>query len=711
MQAHNNNISEFLGMQKTMFVVPVYQRNYDWLDTNCQQLFSDILKTILKNKPHFLGTICFKSNNAHEKSIIDGQQRLTSITLMLRALQEVAEGEELKKEISDSYLRNKGIGIDTEYMKVKLHLNERDDEVYRIILNDSFSNAKNKLNPIQKESRLFQNYKLFIKLVSDYLEKNKNGAAYLIESLNLLTIIELEIQNENPQEIFESLNSTGLDLTNVDLLRNYLLMQFAHEEQSSLYQDYWSKIEDAVGVDNMDEFFVDYLIVKKRSDAISVSGRRAHISEKNLYFAFKDYYSSYPIKDNYEKTRAIFADMKYYAELYRTTVFHADAIIESETSIRKKLYSLLEINEATKSRCLILDLLDKQYKKFISEKDLEEAIVAISSYSFRSKICNGKGFSRQFAGNIMIRLDQLQTFENFVDDFWTAMTFGKGESAFPNDEDFKYALATKDMYLALRSKGTKYLLYSLEENSPYPKGLPNFNDSTISIEHIMPQTLNPKWKSYLGAADSNDYLNSLHHLGNLALTSYNPEMSNKDFTKKQEIYAASNFYFTKELTKVVKWDLSAIDKRGKELADLAVKIWPLPKNHQTAKSNHETLHMMDEDYSMFSFTKPSTIYFDDEEIAIANWAEFLPAICKKLLNIDEEALLEAINPLKVRAFVRDDDNHKYSDNEDYTCIIDDIYYNNKKSAYSTLELTGKLLKEFDNKAGTSLYGTLMFALK
>ena len=165
MQAHNNSIEEFLGTQRTIFVVPVYQRNYDWLEGNCEQLFYDMIKAVEANKPHFLGTICFKSTSSHEKSIIDGQQRLTSITLILRALEEVVEDEEIKKEIRTSYLLNQGHSIDTDYLRVKLHLNERDDEVYRAILNNSFSAVKSRLNSVQLESRIFQNYKLFIKLI------------------------------------------------------------------------------------------------------------------------------------------------------------------------------------------------------------------------------------------------------------------------------------------------------------------------------------------------------------------------------------------------------------------------------------------------------------------------------------------------------------------------------------------------------------------
>ena len=710
MQAHNNNVEEFLGTPRTIFVVPVYQRNYDWLDGNCEQLFSDIVRAIKNDKEHFLGTICFKSTTSHEKSIIDGQQRLTSITLMLRALYEITEDEELKREISEGFLVNKGHSIDSDFLRVKLHLNERDDEVYRIILNNSFNTAKSKLNAVQRESRIFQNYKLFIKLVSDFLAK-KGSAEKLLESLNYLSIIELEIQNENPQEIFESLNSTGLDLTNVDLLRNYLLMQFAHTEQTQLYKKYWSPIEDYVGVDNMESFFVDYLIFKKRSDAVSLSGRRSHINERTLYKAFKDYYVNFPIDDLFEKTETIFSDMKKYAELYGITIFKPDTNLERESPLRRKLYSLLEVNEAGNTRCLLLDLLDKHEKGLISDEVLDETVTAISSYSFRLRVCYGKSFSRQFAGNVMIRIDQLASLDNFADDFWSAMCFGKGASSFPNDDDFARALATKDMYLTLRSRGTKYLLYTLEANSPFPKGLPAFEDETISIEHVIPQTLNGKWKQYLGAKEANEYQQYLHKLGNLTLTSYNSEMSNKSFDEKKVVYASSNFYYTREITKTPKWNLDEVNKRSEALANLAINIWPLPQTHQTAKQTKETLHLLDEDISQFGSTKPTKIYIDDEELIVDAWADFIPVICEKLRAMNEDVFMEIASPTYMKAFTRDDETKKLSQNEDYTHIVEDIYINRKKSAYSTLDLTTRIIREFDTKAGTNVFDSIMFETK
>ena len=144
---------------------------------------------------------------------------------------------------------------------------------------------------------------------------------------------------------------------------------------------------------------------------------------------------------------------------------------------------------------------------------------------------------------------------------------------FPSNEEFREALTEKDLYLTIRSKGVKYLLYALEEKSPFPKGLPEYTDETITIEHVMPQTPTERWKGYLSSSDLESYEVYLHRLGNLALTNYNSEMSNKSFDEKKEIYKGSKFYYTTKLSDVSKWSSAVISKRGGELADAALKVW------------------------------------------------------------------------------------------------------------------------------------------
>lgn len=708
MQAHNNNIEEFLGAPKTVFVVPVYQRNYDWKDENCVQLFNDIIGVVKTGREHFLGTICFKVYNSHERSIIDGQQRLTSITLMLKALYDFDTDEDNRSEINGQYLYNKGRGIDTDFLKFKLHLNKRDDSVYHLLLDSTKDDIEEKLTSSQKNSRIYKNYLIFYEMIESFVAEN-GVLGDILEALRSLTIIELEIQQENPQEIFESLNSTGLDLTNVDLLRNYFLMQFSHDEQTKLYEDYWSQIEDAIGVDRMEQFFVDFLVFKKRSDSITINGKQRHINERNLNIAFKEYYATLTDESNYDKTSKCFADLKACAELYKNFIFTDDTNLDKETPIRKKLYYLLSINDSSKARSLLLYIFDLHNRGKIDDNMRNIAIDGISSLTFRARICKAQGINRQFAGNVMFRLDKVDDYSKFIDEFWKAITAGRGSFSFPSDSEFMNALTNRELYQVLRSRGTKYLLYTLEAYCPYHKGLAPFDDETLSIEHIMPQTMNEHWKNYLSKETIENYEASLHRLGNLALTNYNGELSNKSFADKKPIYEESKYHYTKHIADYEQWQLAEINDRSHKLAEAALKIWQLPEKYQNIKATPHSRHSLDEDTAQFAHTKPSTLFIGENEYSITNWSNIIPTICKFLENEDKNAFMEIARPDRISAFGIEDDEHKYSDNPNFTHLDGNLYIRYMSSA-RILNTAKKISIEFDKIAGTDFTSTIQFSL-
>ena len=650
----------------------------------------------------------FDNNTWYE--VIDGQQRLTSITLMLKAMFDFDDDEDNRSEINDQYIYNKGRGIDSAFLKYKLHLNKRDDVIYHILLENDRYSIEDKLTTAQRNSRIYQNYLAFYEMISDYV--NKGGSVGdILEALRSLSIIELEIQQENPQEIFESLNSTGLDLTNVDLLRNYFLMQFSHEAQTSLYEDYWSQIEDLIGVDRMEQFFVDFLVFRKRSDAININGRRNHINERTLYIAFKDYYSTLPYEDNYEKTRNCFSDLKACANIYKNFIFAYDINIEKESPMRKKLYFLLTVNDSSKSRSLLLYIFDLYNRGIINDEMLNVAVDGISSLTFRARICKAQGINRQFAGNVMIRLDEIEDYSKFDEYFWQAITVGKGSYAFPTDAEFMDALINKDLYQTLRSKGVKYFLYMLETHSPFPKGLPSFDDETITVEHIMPQTLNTQWKIYLTKTTMENYDTSLHRLGNLALTNYNGEMSNKDFNEKKKIYKDSKFYYTTRIVDYEKWQIAEINDRSQNLADQALKVWQLPMQYQKVKAIPESLHTLGEDNSQFAYTKPSTLYIGNNEFAVNYWADFLPIFCKVLEQDNHDAFVEIAKPEKISAFGLEDEEHSFSDNTSFAHVSGNIYVRQFMSAASILDTMLKISSSYDEIAGTDFADNILFSLK
>ena len=707
MQAHNNNVEEFLGTQRTIFVVPVYQRNYDWKETHCKQLFRDILNVITLGHEHFLGTICFKNTSSRERSIIDGQQRLTSISLLLKALYDLVDNDEYRDEIA-TYLYNKGHSVDNDYLRVKLHLNKKDDHIYRILLDNDSSTIKNKLTHQEKESRIYQNYLFFCGAEQDFL-KHGGKVDELLESLRNLTIIELEVQKENPQEIFESLNSTGLDLSNVDLLRNYFLMQFGHDQQSELYENYWSKMEDLINPEHMENFFVDYLIYKRKSNAISIGGRKQQLTAKYLYYSFEDYYNTQIGGENFEGTVELFEDLRTAALSYHDFIFQSNTDLNTETPLRKKLYFLLEVLESKNARCLLLYIFMIYKKKFISENVLVECVDALTSFAFRAKMCKANGINRQFSGNVMLRLSEVKDYSDFINIFWDVITFGKGSYAFPTDAEFENALINKDLYLTLRSKGTKYLLYVLETSSPYHKGIPSFMDDTIQIEHIMPQKLTSDWFNSMSKEDLERHEMFLHKLGNLTLTNYNSEMSNKSFEDKRKVYLQSNFYYTRMLAAESSWTIEKIILRSHELAKSALQIWNLPDKYQKDRKI-ESLHDLNEDFQQFTFTKPTAFMLGNEEYSVTTWKAISNIVFEQLREINPEVLEQIASPKNDRVYMYAPD-ESYASNTTYLHVVGNIYTLSSKSAVSTLSMISRILKSFDEETGMDLFNSVLYAVK
>lgn len=716
MQAYNASMADFLGAKKAFFVVPVYQRNYDWLDSNCRQLFADIVKIIETGEEHFIGTVVFKASSSHERELIDGQQRLTSCTLLLKALRDETDDEKLKQEIDETYIYNTGRGI-TDSDRVKLRLNRRDDAVYRLILENTPEKLEEILTDRQKESRVYRNYLLFADLIRKY-SAGGNDAGCIFDSMEKLTFIELEIQNENAQEVFESLNSTGLSLTNVDLLRNYLLMKYNYSQQTYLYDRYWAEIENAVGPAEMENFFVDYLICRKKGDSAVVTGKRAHINRRTLYAVFRDYYRSECRKagtDEYDVLERIFADMLACAKEYRRLIFADDINPFLLSATDRKLYEISVLN-APSMKSLLLYLLMRCRSGKISNSVLDGCILAVASFAMRSKICGGST-TGQFAGSVIMRVDAADENDDFQDILWKALFSGKGKYALPSDETFTKAICETPMYQILRSRGTKYFLYELETHSPFPKGLPAYDDAAISIEHVMPQTLSDAWEESLPAADRAMFDARVHCVGNLTLVFANSEISNAPFEVKKRFYRETNFYFTRRLCERERWNISEIEQRGREMADLALQIWSCPKKYQTHirfVSGHLSgdEYGLTDDFSLFTFAKPEMISIAGEEMPVTGWRQMIGAVCDFLRRTDPDILHAIARPERIGALKRRDDILAAGyDLNLYTEIDHGVYTRAAKSAHDTLVTVARILENYDREAETSFFDNFRFRIR
>ena len=620
MQVGKNNVSQFLTSNNTCFVIPVYQRNYDWGEDNCRQLWSD-LKYVSEepdNVTHFLGTICCSGTIGREKTIIDGQQRITTLSLIIKAIHDCSDNTEFKEYLT-RFLFNTGFGI-PESHRIKLRLNTRDDAIYRKLLASDVFTDLTSISEKESESRLYQNYLYFHTRVENMGMDHK---IRLINALEKLIIVELEVENEDPQEIFESLNSTGLDLTDVDLLRNFLLMSLDRDTQARLYEKFWYPMEENVGPSNMVRFFQDYYILSKKSDSLMFRGRRTHISAGYIYTAYKEYYRTLTGSNSTrgaipEITERLLSDMLKWSKIYRNLVFSINTDMNSLDEMERIIYSIVYINESTSARPLLMYILDKLHNGEISNSQATEMLRICLSMVFRSKVTRSTGLNGQSVGNILLRLSEHGGADP-VESLWQATTAGRGDYSFPSDEDFVFALTNRPIFEILHSRGTKYLLYSLEQSSPSAKGLPRYDDQNITIEHVMPKTLSKEWKEYLGesAGMHSDYLNKL---GNLALTNNNPEMSNNSFRQKQTWYRESSFHYTRALAEKEDWSIDDIIDRGSSLAKKCLELWTLPARYQPAPKPTEPSARKRREpfrFSMIGLSEGDEIEFIDDRNTVA----------------------------------------------------------------------------------------------
>ena len=284
-------LTELVSSPPRTLIIPLYQRNYSWKADNCKQLFFDVENIARTGNPHFIGTIVSQEimgnvGTYREFVIIDGQQRITSVILFVKALYDLSDDTNLKKCMQSAFLKNEE--ENTIKHRLRLIPIKYDYEIFNKLIVNEFN--ENVFSNEEKSTTVYKNYLLF----KEEIVKSVFNVQQLYYAICKLDIVGIALTTENPQIIFESLNSTGLDLTNTDLLRNYLLMPLDYEAQSFLYNNYWLEIEKSIHPDNVEIFVLQYMIVKRKSNAIMQNKKKAQLNTNNLYNVFKQYYQ---IKD------------------------------------------------------------------------------------------------------------------------------------------------------------------------------------------------------------------------------------------------------------------------------------------------------------------------------------------------------------------------------------------------------------------------------
>ncbi|GAA7008642.1 DUF262 and DUF1524 domain-containing protein [Helicobacter pylori] len=556
MKAKATTLLEFFEeSQNNQFVIPIYQRLYSWKKEQCEQLWDDIIKIGGNDKMngHFIGSILYvRDGITHSNNpllIIDGQQRLTTITLLFIALRNHSSDE---VKILEKFSRSK---IQNHYL---INSDEDGDKKFRLILSESDRDTllslidKNKRKPSEPSSKIVENFKLF----EEWIRKNTDKLEIIFKGLEKLTMvyIALEKEKDDPQLIFESMNSKGVELTQTDLIRNYIIMETEVEKQEVFYNKYWRAMEEDFKQDKkqdeelFDRFVWHYLTIKTRNPP----------KVNKVYVDFKDYQQKEGIE-----IEDLLKDLQKYCRYFCQIVSKKEA----DKDLNKALSFLVDL-EMDVVYPLLLELYNDYSDGVLSKQDFIPIIALIESYICRRTVC-GLGTNKKVFSSFTKHIQKDEYFKSLKAHFG----YLTEKQRFPNNDEFKDCFITIDFY---RFKKNRYFFERLENFDR--KEL--VNTKGLTIEHIMPQELTEEWERDLGENFQEIHDKYLHTIGNLTLTGYNSEYSNKSFQEKRGMeggFKDSPLGLNQGLRNLESFGEEEIKKRANDLADLALKIWTYPK--------------------------------------------------------------------------------------------------------------------------------------
>ena len=545
-------LRDFIGTNKVLFRIPVYQRNYDWSESNCNRLLDDIYGIMQSGDKHFLGTIVFMAAKSggfalQEYIIIDGQQRLTTLMLILKALSVGAEsvGDDCYHEIEEQYLHNKY--CDEEF-KVKLKPIKSDNNQFLLLLED-------KIDQMDEDTHIYHNFMLCKERFERWAERGINPSQVL-DALTKLEIVEIVLTKgeDDPQVIFESINSTGLELSNADLIRNYLLMNA--DDQEKLYENYWLYIEktlrNKMDYSNLDAFFMQYIVYKTSKP----------VNSRQLYNSFVKLF-----KDSGYSQESILKELRYYAEIFGAFVYGSAKYSER---VNRLLYRLRVLNQTT---CypFLLHVFDDYHQGVIDEETVEKILQFILAYLLRRMVCGVpsntlRGLFTYLYNRIFKVASNKQKYYETLNKFLFTVS---SKDVIPSAGEFERALQKANIYG--NNALCRFLLLDIENGD----GKEILQAENLTIEHIMPQTLSADW-SHIRPEEHEEYL---HTLGNLSVTGYNSELSNKSFAEKQDIIRENSkaVILNSDVLDKESWNITTIQARAKRLAGIVMTRYKIDR--------------------------------------------------------------------------------------------------------------------------------------
>lgn len=614
-------LNDYIEPNKKQYCIPVFQRDYAWTEEQCTKLFEDIVMAYKKDRPHFCGSFVYAplGSKKHIDSyiIIDGQQRFTTLYILIKALADSAD-DDRDKDALQRYLYNEDkfdrYGLD-EKSKLKLKPVKTDNDQLLLLMSG-------KIEQMDKSRRgiIYHNYMLFMQLIKSFLEESSANSVLMInDGIEKLICADIRLDtDDNAQEIFERINSTGIKLGLADLIRNYILM--TDTDQERLYEEYWLTVQNLLPDKLLDNFFIDYLNMK--SDGF--------VKESEAYKSFKQVY----VEGKYDNEKML-QEILHYAKQYYVFCYGSS---DFGAEVNKALAGLRKLKQTT-VYLFLFRVFDDYENGIINKNELARVLKMLLSYSIRRLICEIgsntlRGLYKTLYGRVFEQKENKNTYYDSLVSFFLQQT---SKNTIPSDNEFVTALQEKNLYS--KNALCKYLLCAIEN-----QGKETLDTENLSIEHIMPQNknLSMSWQKMLGENWQSVHEKYLHTLGNLTLTGYNSELGDKPFEKKKEKLEETITHIAvlySDVKDKSEWNSVNMEKRAKRLAEIILKLFPIeqPKTK---------IEFTDPHYKLYTLANPDDAtyktvnYFEflGERVNVSSFAEMVRSIAQILYDMDNSII-------------------------------------------------------------------------
>lgn len=671
-------IANFLGQNGRQYKIPVYQRNYEWSWEQCDKLFEDVVTAGQRNQLHFCGSIVFKpiapTKGIGNNIVIDGQQRLTTIYILLKALSDMAQNDNEKMlpqgAIFNTDQYNQFQLDETSKMKLK-PAKDNNDQLLDLIYD--------KHDKIDTTCEIYRNYEHFCDLIRG---KQAEGITVsdIYRGIGLLTVAVIQLDdNDNAQEIFERINSTGIPLSLSDKIRNFVLM--TEVDQDRLYESYWLKAEQILSRDQLEGFFLDYLNFKM--DGFT--------KESTAYDDFKALY----VRGRYTN-ETMLGEILHYAQQYHA--FYCGDKLHLSNEANQFLDSIRKLNQTT-VYIFLFSVFDDFEAGVIDDETLCKVLRLLLNYSIRRLICEVgsnslRGLYKTLYGRVFNRPENKNNYYDAIVSFLLQLT---SKDVMPSDAEFVVALKERNLYR--KNALCKYLLVAIEN-----QGKEQIKTDALTIEHIMPQNknLSTAWQKMLGSDWELVRERYLHTLGNLTLTGYNSELGDLPFAEKLDMLSDKNTHVTvlySDVKDKTEWNAQTIEARSERLSKKVLKLFPIEL--PTTK-----IDFSDPRYQLYTVADPHNAtykwvnYYEllGERVNVDSFALMVRSVAGKLYNLNSSIIDRMARSLEVfpawqnPVFAYDKDAIR---NAVKLKNDSDIYISTGYSAYDCICFIKALLKKYD----------------